>query len=621
MGADFTYGVDVDLAAVRKQLATLPTMTGEAGEKALRQLTASFDRATVEAKKLNAATKAAAVGVETVQKASAQTAGAAGKLAGALNMVSPELAGLVTGGKAAADVLEVMSASAGSRLAPALGAVGVAAAAAGVAYLALAGHLERATATMEIQAQVATSVQTASAGLERARIDLAVATGELSEAEGRQAIAQLDLGTKIGAAQKAYEDQGRAVEEAGVRAQKWLDGIKYAGAAITVLNPLLGAFTLLVREGWDAIFGLSDAVEEAGKQNKALDEGLEATTTILKEESKAVEAAKLAAERKAAADRAAAAASQAKAEAARNAAAAAKEEASTLDRLRSQTDSLRIAQLDGIDQVIARRDAELLKLEDLRMTYGNNVAIVEETEAARLLIIAESAAKIEEIRAAEAKADNDRRKDAAKWAKNRANDALAEARAIAGAYADAASSIAGSTAEAIGAIADGLAKKSKGAARAAFAVAKVASIAQIAIDTAKAVSGVNAAWAWNPPVNAALSAAAGVVGGVQAGIVASQKPSFHVGGMIGGGGPPAPDERDIRVTRKESVLNGAATSALGEEGVNALNSGQALAPSVTVNQVYRHRIMDSILYDAARMPGSSFGAALSSNRRPVGRRG
>jgi hypothetical protein len=107
-----------------------------------------------------------------------------------------------------------------------------------------------------------------------------------------------------------------------------------------------------------------------------------------------------------------------------------------------------------------------------------------------------------------------------------AEKASADAHRIGMAYAGAASDMAGATASAFSTISTSLATSNIEAATAAFAVSKAAGLAQVGIDTAMAVSSINAAWAAVPPVAAALTVAALAVGGAQAGAIASQSPSF-----------------------------------------------------------------------------------------------
>lgn len=114
-------------------------------------------------------------------------------------------------------------------------------------------------------------------------------------------------------------------------------------------------------------------------------------------------------------------------------------------------------------------------------------------------------------------------------------------------------------------------------------------------------------------VGMAVAATSGVAS--MAAIAASKPPTFHTGGMIGAGGMPAPDERFAKVRVGEAVLNATAASMLGESGVNALNRGDGQGTTITVVQQYRHRVLDAVVQDAVRMPGSSLRAAIKGGTR------
>jgi len=139
-------------------------------------------------------------------------------------------------------------------------------------------------------------------------------------------------------------------------------------------------------------------------------------------------------------------------------------------------------------------------------------------------------------------------------------------------------------------------------ARAAFAVAKAARIAEATITTAMAVvNALNDGLATGGPaglvVGPVAAAAAGVAGGIQIAAIAAEQPSFHQGY--------APDERSARVLTSEAVLSPAATAALGSGNIAAANAGimgggrQASTPVVFRHQTFRPFIKDFLTQPSA----------------------
>jgi hypothetical protein len=140
------------------------------------------------------------------------------------------------------------------------------------------------------------------------------------------------------------------------------------------------------------------------------------------------------------------------------------------------------------------------------------------------------------------------------------------------------------------------------AARAAFATAKAARIAEATITTAMAVvNALNDGLATGGPagliVGPVAAAAAGVAGGIQIAAIAAEQPSFHQGY--------APDERNARVLTSEAVLSPAATAALGSGNIAAANAGimgggrQASTPVVFRHQTFRPFIKDFLTQPSA----------------------
>lgn len=123
-------------------------------------------------------------------------------------------------------------------------------------------------------------------------------------------------------------------------------------------------------------------------------------------------------------------------------------------------------------------------------------------------------------------------------------------------------------------------KKNKKNAELVFNIRKAASIAEIAIETAKNVVEVFP--------NPFLVAGALALGVTQTALVASQKPKFHMGGMIGDTSPMAPDETMVRAKKGEAILSTNAVSRLGESGIQALENGRGIQSQIIVMNPFKH---------------------------------
>ncbi len=164
---------------------------------------------------------------------------------------------------------------------------------------------------------------------------------------------------------------------------------------------------------------------------------------------------------------------------------------------------------------------------------------------------------------------------------------------------------------------DELTKKQKSNLKILFAIQKAAALSAIIINTAQAAIKAYALFGPPPsPVGIAAAATVAAIGAAQAGVVAAQKPPFHVGGVI----PAAPGDQGVMINALpgESVLNREATAGLGAEGVAAINGGGRMAGGVTVEMVYKHKIFDSFVSDNISK-GGPLRNAIKSGRR-VGHR-
>lgn len=161
----------------------------------------------------------------------------------------------------------------------------------------------------------------------------------------------------------------------------------------------------------------------------------------------------------------------------------------------------------------------------------------------------------------------------------------------------------------------------KKAAKRQFAVQKALAVAMSIMQGAQAVLASIASLGPPVPPNfvgiAGVSAAGTIAAAGTAAVVAAKPPAFHTGGMVGRA---APDEVDARLRGGEAVLNARAASRIGEQAINQANAGDDAgpAPMIVVAQ-YKNQILDTQVSDLARVPGSALRAAVKQGAR-VGHR-
>jgi hypothetical protein len=143
----------------------------------------------------------------------------------------------------------------------------------------------------------------------------------------------------------------------------------------------------------------------------------------------------------------------------------------------------------------------------------------------------------------------------------------------------------------------------------AFRLQKAANLSQIAMNTAVAV--MRAFSDTGPLAGPAFAATIGALGATQAAIVSAQEPpTMHLGGMV------KPDERMIRARVGEGVLTQQGMQAIGgEAGLRAANGGASAGGSIIVQQVYKHRVLDTVLTDSIRRGGPITAELNKRNRR------
>jgi len=118
-----------------------------------------------------------------------------------------------------------------------------------------------------------------------------------------------------------------------------------------------------------------------------------------------------------------------------------------------------------------------------------------------------------------------------------------------------------------------------------FRIQQAAALADIAISTARAIARAPADYGVLAPVAVPIIAAGGAA---QAAVVLSTPPPMHMGGIVGGRATTAPDEKITTLLDGEAVLDRNTTRQLGTNGVNRLQNGLGMEPSVIVISPFKH---------------------------------
>ena len=633
--ANQVIGLDVEIK-VANALAELRKLSPGADKEA-KAIAGSLSKALKDAEKQAAKTGAAMKEVSVKTASVSDKAGAAGanvqKLAGALSLVSPA-AGSVAGNIAdMADVVEVAgvaSEALGVSLASIATIAAPVAVAIGALYLAYREYNAELQVSLDKEAESARQMGIhgdLSAKVKADRQALAIATGTLSQATVDAEAIEADYAARL--------DKTVAADKAR---------IKQAEGVIAARNKNANVENIVAANAAEADIKRLNARIARTKQES--DIGKQAALDLIDYKGAEAEADKHVAENQKRASDAARQRAQAEAEAkaAIQAATAANQQyVGTLrdiddigkQALTSQLDAYeRLAQsaqekLDEIDQkgrqavaqaMAAGADAGKAEASVAKRTAAAKDAVNVEYYANLDKLRADDAAKAEAAAQAELdKADAARAAELAarkEVAQKAADLAIQGIEAVAQANADAsqreadiadglqAQLIAGDTyyTDAQKAELQKRIEEHRRAARAAFATAKAARIAEATITTAMAVvNALNDGLATGGPaglvVGPVAAAAAGVAGGIQIAAIAAEQPSFHQGY--------APDERSARVLTSEAVLSPAATAALGSGNIAAANAGimgggrQASTPVVFRHQTFRPFIKDFLTQPSA----------------------
>jgi len=630
--ADVNLTVSADIGDLRRQLESIPGITAEQARLMVAELDRGYKRAEKAAASAAKATRASMKQAEEATRKASEAGkelgdrfghvgSGAGKLAGALDMLAPGLGSVGQGIADLADVGEVAAGSLGGLAGPAL--VGLAAAAVTLGPVLM--HLQ---AEMAAEAEAARVMGTANAyarselELQRvAALDLAVATGAMTDAQRTEADIRAQSGQRLETYLETLTATVAATREAELRNMAIAETIGNVIDTVNKLNPTM----------WLLKSIMGDSLPTATDLTKKFAEYVGVTGKLEAAEKNAAQAAEVAivATKKTRDEQIKA--SQAKA----THVASSVKLTKALKEEKVQMDALQAAQRT-IEQA---RTSELTESQKLREELANLLA--ERTalaDAGKLTPEAAAASAMAEVKlrkmVADATIDEDLRaieateayeKGQADARAKRLEEELAanreywarrqeiatQATDVVAAYSQFAldQSVQGyqdalAAQDALGKkateaekkrAAEEVAEKRKQA-MIAFLIDKAAKLAQAL--TATALATINAL-SMPPAPNYIAAGLAAAGGAVQVATIAAARPSFHSGGMADF----SPDEASAVIRRGEAVLSPQGRRALGDDTIRAANAGMGSGQTIMVQQVYRHRVFDSFVSDNLRTRG------------------
>ena len=621
-----------------KALKELPGTTEKQAAAAGRKFAAEITKAEV---------KAATAAVSAAEKASEAwgTVGStASKFAQALGVVSPELAAVAAGIADLADGAEGLD-TAAKASGLSMTALGVA----GAAVLAAVGAVALIYADMsreiELAADVTRTYQAANDSLipslrelEDVQIDLAVATGDLTDLEGEATRARVEARRSVLDLAAAQREQRAALRQTQDDTQFWVDMVDTYSM---VTGPLMAH---VVRWGADEVFGFSEKIAAAEEQLQILDAAVGQEAATQKELRDATIEAAEAAEQEKTTAKGAADAERARAEALREAEQAARQAADATRSLEEITDAATASQLSGAAAIDFALSQQMEKIDELIEKGGDLAA----ADAARAAATAQAQHEQTELFLSELEKEMNAAETALEEVGKQIGERFAQIQqtraeitnALQGAISDVAGAISdvideglsqqlsavSSTQEALRALGEEATaaerqallaqlEAEQDAALRLFRASKTGAISQALINGALAVT---TALAQLGPVAGGI-AAAGIAAttSAQIGIIAAQPPpEFHRGGTVTA---PAPWERDIRAQGGESVLTTQGTRAAGgPAAVETLNRGAGGTTPIWIPLQVGARTADLIYMEATSTPGRARQATRS--QRPRGRR-
>lgn len=667
------FSIDVDLKALRAQLATIPGITKKEATAMVAELRTAYKSGETAAKQMADNTKKAVVSSTSAQKDAYRDVAQSARVAASEQVTQSNRAkaGLANLSQQLSDVAIQLESGTpigrimlqqGSQVADAvrmmgdaflpflrvLGPVAVAVAALGAGWYYLNGQLKEAEAALAATTAEADGLATALDKVRAAQMDRADA---LALAEDRVTQVQLDQRDAVAGIVAAYKDQ-LATREEGIRllerdvaAVDALAAAEKAAASDGVIASDIQddlnrkrekAATALDRErvelanltrGRDvAITSAVLDIEATDRATRAKEDAKDATEALRKAEEalrKEKAAQKLLIEETFKADQAS--------NAARNAVQAGIEDLNEAARASADaqlTGEARVqaALMKTIATIEAKKTALLIA--DAAGDTGQGESIQEAALNAEVEATADAMAQIRKIREEEARKQSEEARKAIAEQRALQKSVLTAVEDGLGQAAAGFDSLYENRAATVAKLEDQLARSEEyltenqkaelekrielqqTAARRAFEISKAFKIAQAVVATYTAA---NEALASAPyPVNLINAGVVIGAGLVNVATISAQQPSFHRGGTV--------DEIPVTALRGEAFLSRQGRAAIGDDAINAANAGKTGGSGAYVYQVYGGRIWDRVSIDNIRRGGRFDGYVRKQRTAPYGHR-
>ena len=616
--ADYNKTIEIayraDLKELLSNLKKMPGMTAEEAKKMVSALDRQLKQAEKAAqrtgkntaagmKEVDRATKVATNSMRQFRQAGRNADRIFGELSTGLELISPELGAMAGFASQASSGIEALGRAIGGA-SPMLLAIGLAAAAAGLAYQLFTVDAEAVAEQAEKTAKKLKELRDATMSIEMgandARLELAVLKGEISALDAEILKNEYDIRQEQEAGLQAARERTEVFREALALVEQR----SRAGAALTEeetnhLHALESSIPVLKDignlndaglEGFQKrqkAAALLNAEVEAGVQEEerlqaVVDEQVNLATQLVEEK----EAQRQASEAQKQAEKAAAEAAKERQKREAEARAEAQRQLAQQKAMMSEVERIQ----EGINkqfmnegEAIAHNyDTQIERLREIKAELGDQIDI--ERELADLKFL--KANELYEFQYKEEQKIFDAREKADKEEKARRQELLALNMDFAGSLIGSYGAITG----AVGQLYENLGKENAEMALRLFALNKSAEIANIAMITARGIAEASARFAGRPVRKALAIGGVVTAGATQAAAVASTPPpTFDMGGMIGNFDTPRPGDTLVRATAGEAILDTSTVERIGgAEGVRALQNGGMMAPQVIVMNPFKH---------------------------------
>jgi len=616
--ADYNKTIEIayraDLKELLSNLKKMPGMTAEEAKKMVSALDRQLKQAEKAAqrtgkntaagmKEVDRATKVATNSMRQFRQAGRNADRIFGELSTGLELISPELGAMAGFASQASSGIEALGRAIGGA-SPMLLAIGLAAAAAGLAYQLFTVDAEAVAEQAEKTAKKLKELRDATMSIEMgandARLELAVLKGEISALDAeilkneyeirqeqeaglqaarertevfREALALVEARSRAGAALTEEETNHLHALESSIPVLKDIGNLNDAG--LEGFQKRQKAAALLNAE-------IEAGVQEEERLQAVVDEQVNLANELVEEKERQRQASE--AQKQAEKDAAAAAKERQKREAA--ARAEAQRQLAQQKAMMSEVERIQ----EGINkqfmnegEAIAHNyDTQIERLREIKAELGDQIDI--ERELADLKFL--KANELYEFQYKEEQKIFDAREKADKEEKARRQELLALNMDFAGSLIGSYGAITG----AVGQLYENLGKENAEVALRLFALNKSAEIANIAMITARGIAEASARFAGRPVRKALAIGGVVTAGATQAAAVASTPPpTFDMGGMIGNFDTPRPGDTLVRATAGEAILDTSTVERIGgAEGVRALQNGGMMAPQVIVMNPFKH---------------------------------